>query len=304
MRNTFHTILGAMILLMAFYTIGTLVQIIFGWTEIKLSEITIPLVIISIFFIAMVIGYYKKDEKNKTKKISVNSVEQNQPWIEKEREYNPEIDKLNYTIYEQYGETWWSDSDGDSHTRPTVYANLRFYEDGALIGLRDRGILKIENIDSFVYKGNWEINEDKIKIILNKVKDIDDSVYLYISPEEKRDMKYAGHITHDSDLIKEGIYQGVLRESTIKIGNFLFRSITPSRLIITATEASCNELQNKFKNHPLVLNSYTDSGNWYTNGETGSEWYTVTFESRYELREQLENDIKKSSSDYSNMFWG
>ena len=303
MRNIFYTILGAIILLMAFYTIITLVQIIFGWTDTPFSEIAIPLIIVLMFFISMVIGYYKKDQNTESNRVNINSVEQNQPLIQKERKYNPDIDKLHYTIYEQTGETWWSDSDGDSHTRPAVYANLRFYEDGILIGIRDRRILKKENEDSFVYKGTWEVNEDKIKIILNKVKDVDDSIYFYISPEEKRDMKYAGHITHDHDIIKEGVYQGTLRENTIKIGKFLFRSITPSRLIITASEDACNMLLDEFKNHPLILSSYTDSGNWYTNGETGPEWFTVSFESRYELKDELEKALKASSTGFSTMFW-
>ena len=117
-------------------------------------------------------------------------------------------------------------------------------------------------------------------------------------------MKYAGHITHDDDLIKAGFYTGKIVGDTLQIGSMTFSKVTPSRLIITASESACDALQNEFRDHPLVTGSFTDSGFWYSNGETGPEWFTVTFESRYELREALEQAIKNSESDLSNMHWG
>lgn len=302
MKRTFTTILGALILLMAFYTLVTLVQIIFGWTDTKLSEIALPLVIIGIVFIAMVIGIYKKDKPNTIQEITTQQNAQNNQI--KERAFDPAIDKLKFKTYEQKVKTWWYDSDGDLHNHSVDYACLRFYENGQVIGSRSRGILKIEEEESFVYKGQWKLDKNKLSITLKKVKNIDDSLEIYISPEDRRNMKYAGSIADDSSLIKEGDYRATIKGERLDFGNFDFYEFTPSRLIITASEDVCDQLKDEFINHHLVLGAFINTGNWYTNGETGSEWFTVTFESRYELRDLLEKDIKKSGHSYSNLFWG
>jgi hypothetical protein len=292
--KTFLTILGALLLLMGFYVIVTAIMIVFGWTETSFSEISIPFFILVIAFAFKVYSIMKPDKQHIKKKVTeVNTL----------NEYNPNIDILKYAIYEQKSETWWSDSDGDSHTRPTIYANLRFYENGTVIGIRDRGILKIENENSYVYKGQWQTKENTIEFNLEKIKDVNDKVDLDISEHEHRDMKYAGHVANNDDIIKAGIFKGLIKDNSLHVGKFKFDCIKTSRLIITASKNMCDSFEKQFKNHPLVLGSYTNSGNWYSNGETGPEWHTVTFESRYELKDKLEESIKEYSSDYSNMFW-
>ncbi len=54
MKKTLKTILGTIILLMGFYSVVTLVQIIFGATETKLSEIALPLIIVAAYFVYMI----------------------------------------------------------------------------------------------------------------------------------------------------------------------------------------------------------------------------------------------------------
>lgn len=49
-------------------------------------------------------------------------------------------------------------------------------------------------------------------------------------------------------------------------------------LIITAQEPICDQLEGLIKDHPLVINTFQDTGNWYTNGETGPEWFTLHIE--------------------------
>ena len=291
--RTLKTIIGALLLLMGFYVVVTAILILFGWTDTPFSEISIPFYILLIAFVFKVFRIMKTDTSKVKEKAQEKIIDQ----------YNPHIDVLELAMYEQKCETWWSDSDGDSHHRPTVYACLRFYEDGTIIGIRDRSILKLEDSSSFVYKGIWSLKENRLHFNLEKVKEIDDAVKHTISKEEERNMKYAGHVANDYSLIKNGIYSGTVKGNTLYLNDFHFTLVKMSLLIITASEESCDELYAKFKNHALVNNCYTNSGNWYSNGETGPEWFTVTFESRYELKDDLERDIKEYSTDYSNMFW-
>ena len=104
----------------------------------------------------------------------------------------------------------------------TEYACLRFYEDGTVIGKRAISILKLEIKDSFVYKGTWSVSENKIELHLNKVKDVNDTIFKNISAEEERNMKYAGHITTDDEIIKDGVYAGTIKGNTIEIGSMIF----------------------------------------------------------------------------------
>ncbi len=298
MKDLFNILIGLSIIFLIGYTAVVSILILTGNTDKTFDDISVQLVV-SLVFVGIFLFHFIKglrEPAGQTKAADIPTVET--------RPYNPELDQLSYSHYQQESETWWSDSDGDSHSRGTQYACLRFYEDGTVIAKRDLAILKLEVEESFVYKGNWSVSEQNIELQLDKVKDVDDTVSLNISPEEERDMKYAGHITHDDDLIKAGVYRGTIKGDTLQIGSMTFSKVTPSRLIITASESACDALESEFKDHPLVTGSFTDTGNWYSNGETGPEWFTVTFESRYELREELEKALKDSKTDFSNMFWG
>ncbi len=81
-----------------------------------------------------------------------------------------------------------------------------------------------------------------------------------------------------------------------------------SRYIITASEGVCSKLAMSLKNHELVIDTYENSGNWYTNGETGPEWFTVTVEANYNNKAIIEklvsNALKELNTSASNSFWG
>lgn len=81
-----------------------------------------------------------------------------------------------------------------------------------------------------------------------------------------------------------------------------------SRYIITASEGVCGALASSLKSHPKVLSTFEDTGFWYTNGETGPEWFTVTIEANYDDKEEIEdlvatelNALGKSADNY---YWG
>ncbi|MEQ8302047.1 MAG: hypothetical protein RIB47_01555 [Cyclobacteriaceae bacterium] len=301
MRDFLQTLIGFGIIILMGYTLFVSILILTGNTDKTFGDISVQLVISLIFASIFMYEFIRSLRKKPTDKTSATSTVTTE--VEK-RTYNAIIDILSFDHYQQKSETWWSDSDGDTHSRDIEYASLRFYEDGTVIGKRDIAILKLEMEDSYVYKGTWSVLENKLKFHLEKVQDVDDTIFKYISAEEQRDMKYAGHITVDDDLIKDGFYTGTIKGDTIEVGSMVFSKVIPSRLILTASEDACEDLENEFKNHPLVIRSYTDSGNWYSNGEEGPEWHTVTFESRYELREELERDLKNSKVDFYNMHWG
>lgn len=308
MKRIFQTILGALIMLMAFYTIGTLIMIIFGWTDTPFSEIAIPLVIIGVVFIAMVIGYYKKDEVSEQKTVDDKSPKLGAQIDTSKKSFDPLIDQLQHTIYQQKFENGNSDDYGDYNYHSTLYANLRFYEDGTVIGIRDSILPKMAFKTSYHYKGTWKVKENNISINLEKISDIDDTVSVYFSDEERRSMKYAGSIADDDSLIKAGTYDGVIKGNTIEFPRFTFNTLDLSKLHITASSTTCGMLYNALKSHPLVASCYEDNGFWYTNGETGPEWFTVNFLAEYSKRDALEAAIDEvlvnASEGISNKFWG
>ena len=301
MRGFLHILIGIGIIILIGNTLYNSILILTGNTDKTFADISVQLFISLIIISALMYGLIKDQRKKTANKTSgANAVNSE---VEK-RAYNPAIDILSFDHYQQKSETWWSDSDGDSHSRSTKYASLRFYEDGTVIGKREIAILKLDVKDSFVYKGTWSVTENNLKLHLEKVQDVDDTVFHHISAEEERNMKYAGHITTDDDLVKAGVYRGTIKGNTLEIGSMVFSKVTPDRLIITASEDACDALANEFKNHPLVMDSFKSTGNWYSNGEEGPEWFTVTFESRYELREKLEQDLHNSKFDFHNLVWG
>ena len=81
-----------------------------------------------------------------------------------------------------------------------------------------------------------------------------------------------------------------------------------SRLILTASEEVCDALESQLKGQPGVLATFQNSGFWYSNGETGPEWFTITIEADYSKKEAIEALVhsKLDALDMSvqNMFWG
>ena len=81
-----------------------------------------------------------------------------------------------------------------------------------------------------------------------------------------------------------------------------------ARYIITASEGTCSALCLRLKDHKLVQNVFEDSGFWYTNGETGPEWFTATIEADYKHKEVIEklvrDTLKEMDKSASNYFWG
>ena len=77
-----------------------------------------------------------------------------------------------------------------------------------------------------------------------------------------------------------------------------------STLIVTASENMCSYLANKLNSNSLVINTYEDSGFWYSNGETGPEWFTVHIKAEYKNKDEIEKLVEEySDNTISNMYW-
>ena len=80
------------------------------------------------------------------------------------------------------------------------------------------------------------------------------------------------------------------------------------RYIIQAAEGVCNRLAEAMKACPEVSDTFTDSGFWYSNGETGPEWFTVTLEGDYQQRDKIDAFLKqvceKYHLSYGKAYWG
>ena len=80
-----------------------------------------------------------------------------------------------------------------------------------------------------------------------------------------------------------------------------------STLIVTASEDTCLELESKISNHDAVVDTFQDTGNWYSNGETGPEWFTIHITTTKDRKEDIEAlvklELKKMDKVASNLFW-
>lgn len=47
------------------------------------------------------------------------------------------------------------------------------------------------------------------------------------------------------------------------------------KYIVTLSEDAQDEMAGPFESHEKVTKVFGDSGNWYTNGETGPAWHTL-----------------------------
>ena len=84
-------------------------------------------------------------------------------------------------------------------------------------------------------------------------------------------------------------------------------AVPVSKLIVTASEDTCHELESKISNHEAVIDTFQDSGNWYSNGETGPEWFTVHIISSQGRKEEIEAlvhlELKKMEKVADTLFW-
>ncbi|WP_411895224.1 hypothetical protein [Winogradskyella sp. A2] len=65
-----------------------------------------------------------------------------------------------------------------------------------------------------------------------------------------------------------------------------------SKLIVTAGKDTCRELESKIRNHEAVVSTFQDSGNWYSNGETGPEWFTLHITTSQDRKEDIDTLVK------------
>ena len=66
----------------------------------------------------------------------------------------------------------------------------------------------------------------------------------------------------------------------------------------------CSFLAKKLNSNPLVIDTFEDSGFWYSNGETGPEWFTVHIEAKYKNKDEIEKLVEEySDNKISNMYW-
>ena len=79
------------------------------------------------------------------------------------------------------------------------------------------------------------------------------------------------------------------------------------KLIITAEEEVCEKLESTLQDHALVIETFQNTGNWYSNGETGPEWYTVSIVTEEKNQEEVDklvlSELGKMGRLASNMFW-
>ena len=77
-----------------------------------------------------------------------------------------------------------------------------------------------------------------------------------------------------------------------------------STLIVIASEGMCSILAEKLNSNPLVIDTFEDSGFWYSNGETGPEWFTVHIKAKYKNKDEIEKLVEEySDNKISNMYW-
>ena len=75
-------------------------------------------------------------------------------------------------------------------------------------------------------------------------------------------------------------------------------------LIITTSEATCEQISDETENLPFVKGVFQDSGFWYSNGETGPEWFTVHIQVSPKDKSKLEKFLDELDMSVGNRYWG
>ena len=69
------------------------------------------------------------------------------------------------------------------------------------------------------------------------------------------------------------------------------RSDQPYRFTFTHDEQVLDAIESTIADHPLVEAVFQDSGYWYSNGETGPEWFSMTVECKPQHALEIEHFI-------------
>jgi len=82
----------------------------------------------------------------------------------------------------------------------------------------------------------------------------------------------------------------------------------PYRFIFTHSEDVLDAIERKVEAHPKVESVSQDSGFWYSNGETGPEWFSMHVRCKVEDAEEIQHFItallKESGDDHQVRFMG
>lgn len=297
MKSCLTTALGLAVMLYLFYVVVESFKLIVGWSDIPISEMVNHYVFIGVvIFLNLLLTYFSKNRKSQQASSTSEQTSQSSLSFTFRDTFNPYEDIIHPAVYQQKFKTWWYTSDSEEVTHSYQYGTLRFYEDGIVIGNRNAKVPKLNLPESFGLKGTWEVDQNKVTLSLEKTTQEDDTIQVHIREEHKREMKYYGEIADDNSIIKAGKYSGKVKGDTIRLGDFQFNKVKTSTLIITADDGDCSRLQRAVEPNEYVISTYEDSGFWYTNGETGPEWFTLhikTFSNATEIIDQLVSDVSE-----------
>lgn len=67
----------------------------------------------------------------------------------------------------------------------------------------------------------------------------------------------------------------------------------PYKFIFTHNEKALDAIESAVKNHPKVEDAFQDSGFWYSNGETGPEWFSMHVRCKEEDAEAVQAFIEQ-----------
>lgn len=68
----------------------------------------------------------------------------------------------------------------------------------------------------------------------------------------------------------------------------------PYRFIFTHEEAALDSIESAVIAHPKVIGAFQDSGYWYSNGETGPEWFSMHVKCREQDSEEVKEFIREA----------
>ena len=108
--------------------------------------------------------------------------------------------------------------------------------------------------------------------------------FMYLTSKRKRSRRHSHshRKTHAQPAIKEE--KSSARTSSTK------RSY---KFIFTHSEKALDAIESAVKNHPKVKDAFQDSGFWYSNGETGPEWFSMHVRCKEEDAEEIQAFIEQ-----------
>ena len=114
--------------------------------------------------------------------------------------------------------------------------------------------------------------------------------FMYLTSKRKRRRRHSHSHSHSHSRRKTHAQPAINEEeSSARTSS----TKQPYKFIFTHSEKALDAIESTVKNHPKVKDAFQDSGFWYSNGETGPEWFSMHVRCKEEDAEEIQAFIEQ-----------